>query len=212
MATKKEIQTLLTTALAALALVACGGPAAAVLAAPTTLAVACPPTCTASTDQPNEDPPPTSIPELTATPTSALAATPAPTVTSAPTGPSQHDLTLAYQAISKRDIQTTGDAMTTMGGACQRRDFQGCRAAMVDARNAVHAYQRDLDATPAPDCLTPVGGEIRAALGSFEDGLSQGISGIDNFDPNQITSGGNLITLGNSHLDSATLLIKQASC
>jgi integrase/recombinase XerD len=46
---------------------------------------------------------------------------------------------------------------------------------MVDARNAVHAYQRDLDGTPAPDCLTPVGGEIRAALGSFEDGLSQSV-------------------------------------
>jgi hypothetical protein len=83
---------------------------------------------------------------------------------------------------------------------------------MVNARNAVQAYQSDLDQTAAPACLSSADREIRQALDNLRDGLNLGISGVDNLDPSRVDQGVSLIMQGNDHLTSASGLIKSASC
>jgi hypothetical protein len=83
---------------------------------------------------------------------------------------------------------------------------------MVTARNAVQAYQSDLDQTAPPACLSSADGEIRQALGNLRDGLDLGISGVDNLEASRVDQGVSLIMQGNDHLTSASALIRSASC
>ncbi|WP_338199938.1 hypothetical protein [Candidatus Nephthysia bennettiae] len=119
---------------------------------------------------------------------------------------------MAYVGMTQRDARMAGDALSSMGSACQGGDIQACRGSMVNARNAVQAYQSDLDQTAAPTCLASADGEIRQALGNLRDGLNQGIAGVDNLDPSRVDQGVSLIMRGNDHLTSASGLIKSASC
>jgi hypothetical protein len=161
-------------------------------------------------------PPPTpaSTPTATPTPTPVPTPTPTPIATSAPApaAPSQDDLTVVYVGMTERDAHTAADALRSMASACQSGDLQPCRRGMVDARNAVQAYQSDLDRTAAPTCLSSADGEIRQALGNLRDGLDLGISGVDNLDAGRVDQGVSLIMQGNDHLTSASALIKSASC
>ena len=83
---------------------------------------------------------------------------------------------------------------------------------MVKARDAVQAYQSDLDRTPAPNCLTSADAEVRQALGNLRDGLNLGISGVDNMDVSLVNQGVSEIDQGNDHLTTASALVKSATC
>jgi hypothetical protein len=167
----------------------------------------------AAVAEPNEaSEPATPTPTPTATPVPTPTPTPIATSTPAPAAPSQHDLTVVYVGMTERDAHMAADALRSMASACQSGDLQPCRRGMVNARNAVQAYQSDLDRTAAPTCLSSADGEIRQALGNVRDGLDLGISGVDNLDAGRVDQGVSLIMQGNDHLTSASALIKSASC
>jgi hypothetical protein len=181
------------------------GPATTSPAGATPAEVAPPPTST-STPAPTPTASPLPTPVSTPAPTAIAASTPAPAALS------QHDLTVAYVSMTERDAHSAAAALRSMGSACQGGDLQPCRRGMVTARNAVQAYQSDLDQTAPPACLSSADGEIRQALGNLRDGLDLGISGVDNLEASRVDQGVSLIMQGNDHLTSASALIRSASC
>lgn len=142
----------------------------------------------------------TPVPKPTATPK----ATPVPTATV--------DRVAAYKAVVIANATKVSDSANGVHDACSAGDLIACRAALVTFDDAIHAFQADLDRTPAPACYKPADTSLRAGLKLYDKGATEAIDGIDQTDASLITQGTADINAGTPYIDAATAKLQAAHC
>jgi len=138
-------------------------------------------------------------------------ATPRPSATPRPAqqGPS---LSAVYASSLQIDAQhllaADGLRVTNCGG----KNTSGCRSALQQVTSAAGALQKDLDAHPAPPCLTNADTTMRSAISLYLQGAQLGTQGIDQGSSAQQTQAKGLLDQGSTRFRAASTQLGQSGC
>lgn len=138
----------------------------------------------------------------------APTSTPKPTATSNPNAGSD-----TYVAVVSRDSSTLTTDLNQVGTDCgSGQDIVSCRSALVTLQTDSESFLNDLDAHPAPPCLSTVDKPLRTALNDLDASSQEVIDGIDNYDVAKINDGTALMRKATPEIDSASVAFENASC
>jgi hypothetical protein len=146
----------------------------------------------------------------------APAPTPVPTATpDAGSGTAAGSGTVAaYRQMVTGDVNRFQAAGQGVGAHCVPAALGSgvgdCRAALQSMDDAAGRFQSDLDAQPAPACLTQADTELRSALSLYRQAIQQERSGLDNGDPAAVIQGAGTMGQATGHLKIASALIPGA--
>ena len=124
-------------------------------------------------------------------------------------GPS---LSAIYASALQVDAQHLVAANGERVASCAGSDLAGCRSALQGVSTWATALQRDLDAHPAPACLTTADATLRSAIALYLQGAQVGTKGIDEGIPADIIQGKSLLDQGTTRLTSASSQLGQSGC
>jgi hypothetical protein len=138
----------------------------------------------------------------------APTSTPKPTATSNPNAGSG-----AYVAVVSRDSSTLTTDLNQVGTDCgSGQDIVSCRSALVTLQTDSESFLNDLDAHPAPPCLSTVDKPLRTALNDLDASSQEVIDGIDNYDVAKIKDGTALMSEATPEINSASSAFENANC
>ncbi|HKA50690.1 MAG TPA: hypothetical protein VKK19_13960 [Candidatus Dormibacteraeota bacterium] len=124
-------------------------------------------------------------------------------------GPS---LSAIYASSLQVDAQHLVAANGDRQASCAGNDLAGCRSALQRVSTWASALQRDLDAHPAPACLTTADATLRSAIALFLQGAQVGTKGIDEGISADIIQGKSLLDQGTTRLMAASTQLGQSGC
>lgn len=126
--------------------------------------------------------------------------------------PSAQSLEVSYAAVVTNHAPPLEDALNQVANNCGASDLSACRTAIVAVQSQDRSFLTDLGKLSVPACLAPTNEELATAIELELDGSSQAIEGIDANDASEVTTAAGLISLGTTHLDKATALLKNNPC
>jgi hypothetical protein len=138
-------------------------------------------------------------------------ATPAPAQTPKPevTGPS---VSAAYANSLQVDAQHLVAANGARVTSCGTPNLAACRSALLQVASAASALQHDLDAHPAPACMTTADTMLRSAITLYLQGAQMGTQGIDEGSSTKLTQSKGMLDQGTTRLLSGSDQLGRATC
>ncbi len=160
----------------------------------------------------------TSAPMAVATPTHAAAATHAvrkatPVPTLAPTATADPNATAPiYAAVIQTDTGTLAADFGSVHNDCGVQSAATCYADLQRVATDTQSFVDDLNAMPAPPCLTTVDGNLRVALADYEQAAQEGMDGITESNADLLNASAADFSAGTAALGVATTALKSAQC
>lgn len=113
-------------------------------------------------------------------------------------------------AVLRTDLNAEGaDCSAAASDASQ---MGACRADLVTVQADASQFLSDLDATPAPQCLTSADLLLRKSLHLLISGSQDVINGIDNNDAAQVNTGVTVYKQATTYLDQSSQTVSQSHC
>ena len=133
-----------------------------------------------------------------------------------PSPPAQTQVAQAYVQMTLRNVEAVNSAAGAAEQACKNAvaadTTADCRAKIEAEQAAIHSYQHDLDATPAPACLSEVDHSVRQALIAWNASISAQKKAIDNLDVGSLATANQLEKQGSDAMNTAGSRLKEATC
>ncbi|MEB3980686.1 hypothetical protein OQ968_05340 [Mycobacterium sp. 663a-19] len=138
--------------------------------------------------------------------TTSVVAAPLPpsTVTLTPTPPPMDVQLRAWLSGTLEPIQELRGAFQRVSVAAANKDIAGVGAGCRDAYAANAELQRKM---PSPDPALNV--PLQQAISDYDTGLHYCISGVDDYDVNELSRGGTFVQEGNAYLEQAVEILKR---
>lgn len=114
----------------------------------------------------------------------------------------------ALQIDAQHLLAADGLRVTNCGG----KSTAGCRSALQQVTASANALLKDLDAHPAPPCMTSADATLRSAISLYLQGAQLGTEAIDQGSAAQQTQAKGLLDQGSTRFRAASTQLGQSTC